>query len=215
MRVVIGEDQALMREGLRLVFEHAGFEIVAVAVDAQELERRALGLKPDIVVADIRMPPDHGDDGLRAVLALRAKRPGLPVMLLSQHVRSAYANELLETGEQGIGYVLKQRVADVDAFIDDVRRVADGATVLDPVVVATMMGRPRTDDHGLRRLTARQREVLALMAEGRSNAAIADRLSITEKAVARHASHIYWALDLPESADDHRRVLAVVRYLSA
>jgi DNA-binding NarL/FixJ family response regulator len=215
VRIVIGEDQALMREGLRLVLERAGFEIAAVAVDAPELERRVLGLQPDLVVADIQMPPGHTDDGLRAVLSLRAKRPGLPVMVLSQHVRSAYASELLESGEQGVGYVLKQRVADVERFVADVRRVRDGATVLDPIVVATMMGRPRTDADGLRRLTARQLEVLALMAEGRSNAAIAERLSITEKAVARHASHIYWALDIAESADDHRRVLAVVRYLSA
>jgi DNA-binding NarL/FixJ family response regulator len=215
MRVVIGEDHALMREGLRLVLEKAGFEIVGVADDAPTLIRRVRTLRPDLVVADICMPPDFTDDGLRAVLALRTARPGLPVMVLSQHVQREYATELLESGEQGVGYVLKQRVGDVDAFLDDVRRVHAGATVLDPTVVATLMDRPRTDDDGLRGLTARQRQVLALMAEGRSNAAIAERLAITEKAVARHASHIYAALDLPESADDHRRVLAVVRHLSA
>jgi DNA-binding NarL/FixJ family response regulator len=215
VRIVIGEDQALMREGLRLVLERAGFEIVAVAVDAPQLERVVLERRPELVVADIQMPPGHADDGLQAVLALRAARPGLPVMVLSQHVRSAYATELLESGEEGVGYVLKQRVADVEAFVADLRRVRAGATVLDPVVVATMLGRPRADGHALRRLTPRQLEVLALMAEGRSNAAIAARLHITEKAVARHSSHVYEALELAESPDDHRRVLAVVRYLSA
>jgi DNA-binding NarL/FixJ family response regulator len=215
VRIVIGEDHALMREGLQLVLERAGFEIAGVAVDAPGLRREVLASTPDLVVADIQMPPDHADDGLRAVLALRASRPGLPVIVLSQHVRSAYATELLESGEQSVGYLLKQRVADVAAFVEDVRRVRAGATVLDPLVVAAMMGRPRADDRVLRDLTPRQLEVLALMAEGRSNAAIAERLSITEKAVARHASHIYWALGIAESGEDHRRVLAVVRYLSA
>jgi DNA-binding NarL/FixJ family response regulator len=215
VRIVIGEDHALMREGLQLVLERAGFEIAGVAVDAPGLRREVLASTPDLVVADIQMPPDHTDDGLRAVLALRASRPGLPVIVLSQHVRSAYATELLESGEQSVGYLLKQRVADVAAFVEDVRRVRAGATVLDPLVVAAMMGRPRADDRVLRDLTPRQLEVLALMAEGRSNAAIAERLSITEKAVARHASHIYWALGIGESGEDHRRVLAVVRYLSA
>jgi DNA-binding NarL/FixJ family response regulator len=211
---VIGEDQALMREGLRLVLERADFEIAAVAADAAELTRRVRAARPDIVIADIRMPPRHADDGLRAVLELRAERPGLPVIVLSQHVQRQYATELLEAGARGVGYLLKQRVADVDAFVADVRRVHDGATVLDPVVVATMMNRPRPGEDALHALTARQREVLALMAEGRSNAAIAERLTITEKAVVRHASHIYDALGIAPSASDHRRVLAVVQYLS-
>jgi DNA-binding NarL/FixJ family response regulator len=215
VRVVIGEDQALMREGLRLVLERAGFEIAAVAADAPELMQRVRTLAPDLVLADIQMPPDHTDDGLRAVLALRAERPGLPVIVLSQHVRRRYAVELLEAGDRGVGYVLKQRIADVDVFVDDVRRVHAGDTVLDPVVVAAMIDRPRADGEALRALTARQREVLALMAEGRSNAAIAERLTITEKAVVRHASHIYAELGIVDSAADHRRVLAVVRYLSA
>jgi len=172
------------------------------------------GLRPDLVVADIRMPPDHADDGLRAVLALRAERPGLPVVLLSQHVQRRYAVELLEAGEAGVGYLLKQRIADVDTFVADVHRVVAGGTVLDAVVVAAMMERPRRGDP-LAGLTHRQREVLALMAEGRSNAAIASALTITEKAVVRHASHIYDELDIDRSADGHRRVLAVVRYLSA
>jgi DNA-binding NarL/FixJ family response regulator len=147
------------------------------------------------------------------VLELRAERPDLPVVMLSQHVRREYATELLEAGDRGVAYVLKQRVADVSAFADDVRRVHAGATILDPVVVATMMDRPRADD-ALLGLTARQRQVLALMAEGRSNAAIAERLAITEKAVVRHASHIYGALGIEQTPADHRRVLAVVRYLS-
>jgi len=212
---VIGEDQALMREGLRLVLERAGFEIAAVAADAIELTRRVRAARPDLVVADIRMPPALADDGLQAVLELRAERPDLPVIVLSQHVQRQYATELLEAGGRGVGYVLKQRVADVDAFVDDVRRVYGGATILDPVVVATMMNRPRSGDDRLHTLTARQREVLALVAEGRSNAAIAERLAIAEKSVVRHVSNIYDALGVAASTSDHRRVLAAVRYLSA
>ena len=214
MRVVIGEDDALMREGLRLVLERAGFLIAAVAQDAPALRREVLSVGPDIVVADITMPPDLGDDGLRAVLDLRAQLPDLPVMLLSHHLQRAYASELLETGERGVGYLLKQRVGDVDAFAADLRTVLAGGTVLDPAVVEVLMERPQRRD-GLHGLTDRQREVLALMAEGRSNAAIAERLVITEKAVVRHVSHIYAALGIAASTDDHRRVLAVVRHLSA
>ncbi len=204
-----------MREGLRLVLERAGFEIAATAADASELRRRVRAIGPDLVIADIRMPPGNADDGLRAVLELRAQRPELPVLVLSQHVQRQYAVELLETGGRGVGYVLKQRVADVDAFVASVRRVHAGATILDPVVVAAVMDRPRPDGDALNTLTPRQREVLALMAEGRSNAAIAQRLTITEKAVVRHASHIYDALGIAPSASDHRRVLAAVRYLLA
>ena len=211
---MIGEDQALMREGLTLVLERAGFTIAGAAADAPALVRRVRGLRPDLVVADIRMPPDHTDDGLRAVLALRAERPELPVIVLSQHVQRSYATELLETGPRGVGYFLKQRIADVDAFVADLHRVLAGEAILDPLVVAAMMDRARADDP-LGGLTARQREVLALMAEGRSNAAIARRLTISEKAVVRHASHIYGELGIESSPEDHRRVLAVVRYLAA
>ncbi|ADB53574.1 response regulator transcription factor [Conexibacter woesei] len=213
MRVVIGEDQVLMREGLRLVLEGAGFTIDAVAEDARDLVRRVLGLRPDLVVADIRMPPDLTDDGLRAVLQLRSELPGLPVMVLSQHMQRRYAVELLRHDDRGVGYLLKERIADLETFIADLHRVLDGGTVLDPVVVSAMMDRPRPGDP-LAGLTRRQREVLALMAEGRSNAAIAARLHVTEKSVVRHVSLVYDALGIDQSSDDHRRVLAVVRYLS-
>lgn len=214
MRVVIGEDQVLMREGLQLVLERAGIMIAGVAGDGPELVRSVRAHRPDLVIADIRMPPDHADDGLRAVLELRAERAELPVILLSQHVTRQYVSELLESGTGGVGYLLKQRVADVDAFVADLRRVLAGEAVLDPVVVGAMIDRPRAGDP-LGSLTARQREVLSLMAEGRSNAAISESLAITEKAVVRHSSHIYDELGIDRRASDHRRVLAVVRYLSA
>lgn len=210
---MIGEDQVLMREGLRLVFERAGFTIVGDAGDAPGMISRVRELQPDLVVADIRMPPDHTDDGLRAVLELRLDQPELPVIVLSQHVNRQYATELVEAGQRSVGYLLKQRIADVDTFLGDVRRVLEGETVLDPVVVAAMLDRPRPDDP-VGDLTVRQREVLALMAEGRSNAAIAAELVINEKSVARHTSHIYDELGIDQSQQDHRRVLAVVRYLS-
>jgi DNA-binding NarL/FixJ family response regulator len=213
VRVVIAEDQVLMREGLRLVLEGAGFTIAAVAEDARDLVRRTRGLRPDLVVTDIRMPPTNTDDGLRAALDLRAERPGLPVIVLSQHVQREYATELLEAGGRSVGYLLKQRIADLDTFIGDLHRVLAGEVVLDPVVVEAMIGLPRVGDP-LAGLTPRQREVLALMAEGRSNGSIASRLGITEKAVVRHVSHIYAKLGIHESQEDHRRVLAVVRYLS-
>jgi DNA-binding NarL/FixJ family response regulator len=213
LRVVIGEDRVLMREGLQLVLERASITTAGVAGDGPGLVRRVRELRPDLVIADIRMPPDNADDGLRAVLELRAERAELPVILLSQHVTRHYVAELLESGSGGIGYLLKQRVADVDAFIGDLHRVIAGEAVLDPVVVGAMVDRPRPGDP-LGSLTARQREVLSLMAEGRSNAAIAEALTITEKAVVRHASHIYDELGIDRCASDHRRVLAVVRYLS-
>jgi len=213
VRAVIAEDQVLMREGLKLVLERADFTIAGVAGDAPELLRSVRELGPDLVVADIRMPPDLTDDGLRAVLELREEQPDLPVIVLSQHVNRRYATELVEAGQRGVGYLLKQRIADIDTFVADVRRVLDGGTVLDPVVVTAMLDRPRADDP-VDDLTDRQREVLALMAEGRSNAAIADALVIAEKSVARHTSHIYDVLRIDQSEQDHRRVLAVVRYLA-
>jgi DNA-binding NarL/FixJ family response regulator len=214
VRAVIGEDQALMREGLSLLLERAGFEVVGVAADAQELEREALAHDPDLVVADIRMPPTNTDEGLRAALRIRTVRPRVAILVLSQYVQPRYASELLETGPGRVGYLLKQRVADVETFCADLRRICDGGSVLDPEVVSAMLAYPRQDDP-ISRLTPRQREVLALMAEGRSNAAIAQRLVLTEKAVVKHVSHIYDELGLEPSAEDHRRVLAVVSYLAA
>lgn len=213
MRVVIGEDQALLREGLAALLTNASFEVAAVAADAIEFERVALAHSPDLVVADIRMPPENTDDGLRAALRIRVQRPATAILVLSQHVQQRYATKLLERGADGIGYLLKQRVADVDSFVADARRIASGGTALDPEIVAAMLTR-HDRDPAISNLTPRQREVLALMAEGRSNAAIGSRLTITEKAVVNHITRIYDQLCLPPSPGDHRRVLAVVRYLA-
>jgi DNA-binding NarL/FixJ family response regulator len=213
MRVVIGEDQALMREGLVLLLERAGFEVVGVAAEAEDLVRKARAHRPDVVIADVRMPPTQTDEGLRAALEIRAAEPEIAIVVLSQHVQRRSAAELLRSGDGAgaVGYLLKQRVADSEAFCADVRRVAAGGSVLDPEVVSVMLG--RAERGPIEQLTDRQREVLALMAEGRSNAGIAERLVLTERAVIKHVSHIYETLGIPECADDHRRVLAVVRYL--
>jgi DNA-binding NarL/FixJ family response regulator len=215
MRVVIGEDQALMRTGLQLVLEQEGFEIVAMAGDAEDIVRKVAAHRPDLLVADIRMPPTNTDDGLRAAIEARSRVPGLPVLVLSQYLQRDYAVELLESGDEGVGYLLKQRIADVDRFIADLRRIVAGGTVLDPEVVAAMVGRHRDEQDPVAQLTERQREVLELMAQGRSNAAIAAELGVSERAIVRHTSNIYDELRLGTSADDHRRVLAVVRFLSA
>jgi DNA-binding NarL/FixJ family response regulator len=215
MRVVIGEDQALMRAGLSLVLEQAGFEIVAIAADAEDVVRKTAAHCPDLLVTDIRMPPTNTDDGLRAALEARTRLPALPVLVLSQYLQRDYAVELLESGDEGVGYLLKQRVADVDRFVADLRRIVAGGTVLDPEVVAAMVDRHRPDEDPVAQLTERQRAVLELMAQGRSNAAIAEQLGVSEKAIVRHTSNIYDELGLGSSPDDHRRVLAVVRFLSA
>ncbi|NMO93568.1 response regulator transcription factor [Actinomycetospora sp. TBRC 11914] len=211
MRVLIGEDEALLREGLTLLLRREGFEVVAAVADASSLVDQALRLAPDLVLTDIRMPPGRTDDGLQAAIRLRAARPGLGVVVLSQHVHGQYALELLGARPRGVGYLLKQRIAEVTNFVRDLRRVAGGDVALDPEVVSAMLERR---DDGVERLSVRRREVLALVAEGRSNAAIARRLGITEKAVVAHVSGIYETLGLPDDADDHRRVLAVVRYLT-
>ena len=213
MRVVIGEDQALMREGLVLLLERDGFEVAGVAADGDDLVRKAGAHHPDVVIADVRMPPTQTDEGLRAALEIRDAEPRIAIVVLSQHVQRRYASELMRSGDGagGVGYLLKQRVADSEAFCADVRRVAGGASVLDPEVVSAMLG--RSEREPLEQLTERQREVLALMAEGRSNAGIAERLFLTERAVIKHVSHIYDELGIRPAADDHRRVLAVVRYL--
>ena len=212
---MIGEDQALMRHGLTLVLERAGFEIVANAADAEDVVRKTAAHRPDLLVTDIRMPPTNTDDGLRAAIEVRSRVPGLPVLVLSQYLQRDYAVELLESGDEGVGYLLKQRVADVDRFVADLHRVVAGGTVLDPEVVAAMVGRHRAEEDPVALLTDRQREVLELMAQGRSNAAIAAELGVSEKAIVRHTSNIYDELGLGSSPDDHRRVLAVVRFLSA
>jgi DNA-binding NarL/FixJ family response regulator len=215
VRVVIGEDQALMREGLVLLIERAGFDVVAVATDGEELVRKARSHDPDVVIADVRMPPTQTDEGLRAALEIRESNPQIAIVVLSQHVQRSYARELLEGVERGggVGYLLKQRVLDGDTFCSDLRRVCAGASVMDPEVVGMMLRRRRPDDP-VERLTPRQHDVLELMAQGRSNTAIAERLSLTEKAVVKHVSHIYDELGLSPGPDDHRRVLAVTRYLN-
>jgi DNA-binding NarL/FixJ family response regulator len=211
---VIGEDEALLREGLALVLKQGGFDVVGAAADGADLVRQAGQLDPDLVVTDIRMPPGYADEGLRAALEIRRTSPQIAIVVLSQHLQRRYAVELLADESAGIGYLLKQRIADIATFCGDLRRVCDGGTVLDPEVVALMLARARSDHDALQRLTGRQLEVLALMAEGRSNASVARALSVSERAVVQHASHIYDQLGLPVSDDDHRRVLAVIRYLS-
>jgi DNA-binding NarL/FixJ family response regulator len=214
MRVVIGEDEALLREGLRLVLTGGGFEVVGTADDAPALIGQTRQLAPDLVITDIRMPPGHTDEGLRAALEIRRTMPGTPIVVLSQHLQRRVAIELLASQPAGLGYLLKQRIADIGTFRTDLQRVCDGGTVLDPEVVALMVTRARAGQPGLQRLTGRQTEVLALMAEGRTNASIARALTITERAAIQHVSNIYEQLGLPPSEDDHRRVLAVIRYLS-
>ncbi len=212
MRVVIAEDEALLRQGLTRLLEDEGIEVVAAVGDAAALVGRTRVLRPDLVIVDIRMPPDMRDDGIRAALQLRAEFPDLAVMVLSQHVDAEGALRLVTAGADRVGYLLKQRVLDVDGFLAACRLVTSGGSAIDPDVVATMMGRQRADDP-VSRLTPRQAEVLSLMAQGRGNAAIADELFITEKAVARHINAIFQTLDLPPEGDDHRRVRAVLQYL--
>ena len=214
MRVVIGEDEALLRAGLEVLLGQAGMQVVATAGDADGLLAEAHATRPDLVLTDIRMPPTHTDDGLRAAVSIRRDLPGTAVVVLSQHVEQRYAVELLGDRPDGVGYLLKQRVLDVDAFVHALQRVADGGTALDPEVVAAMMTRPRRDSDPLAGLSPRRREVLGLIAEGRTNAAIARRLTISEKSVVAHASAIYDVLGLALDGDDHRRVLAAIRYLS-
>ena len=211
MRVVIGEDEALMRQGLTLLMDSAGFDVVSTVGDAESLVQAADDHKPDLVVTDIRMPPDHRDEGLRAALRIKDRNPATGVMVLSHHVQSGYTSELLRGNASGVGYLLKQRVMDMEAFTHDLRKVAGGGTVLDPEVVNLLMERVRTTSPG--GLTDQQERVLALMARGLSNAAIARELHIREKSVVRHVSHVYDALGLAETPDAHRRVQAVVQHL--
>ncbi len=214
MRIVIGEDLFLLRDGLvRLLTAH-GFEIAAAVGSAPELLQALTTERPDVGIVDVRLPPTYTDDGLRAALAARKQVPGLPVLVLSQYVEQLYARELLADQAGGVGYLLKDRVFNDDAFAAAIRGVAAGGTVLDPEVVQKLMVR-RAASEPVSRLSPREREVLALMAEGRSNAAIAQRLFITEKAVSKHAAGIFGKLDLAPSDDDNRRVLAVLAYLGS
>jgi DNA-binding NarL/FixJ family response regulator len=210
--VIVADDSTLLREGVVRLLEEAGFEVVGQAGDGEELMRKVRAHKPDVAVVDVRMPPTHTDEGLRAAREIRAELPGVSVLVLSQYVEVTYARELLAESAEGLGYLLKDRVADVEALTDAVRRVGGGGSALDPEVVSQMLGRKRREDP-LDELTPREREVLGLMAEGRSNAAIAAELVVTERAVEKHVTGIFSKLGLPAGADGHRRVLAVLRFL--
>ncbi len=212
MRVVLAEDSVLLREGIARILDEAGIEVVGQAGDADDLLRKVRAHKPDVAITDIRMPPSHTDEGLRAAHEIRAELPDVGVLVLSQYVEEGYALDLLADNAAGLGYLLKDRVGDVEGFLDAVRRVADGGSALDPEVVSQLLGRKRRDDP-LDELTAREREVLGLMAEGRSNTAIAKHLVVTEGAVEKHVRNIFTKLDLPPDEEQHRRVLAVLAYL--
>ena len=213
MRVVVAEDLFLLRDGLTRLLAAHGFEIAASVDSAPGLLDALLEHRPDVAVVDVRLPPSFADDGLQAALAARQQVPGLPVLLLSQYVEQLYARELLADQSGAVGYLLKDRVFNDDQFVDAVRTVAAGGTVMDPDVVTKLLGR-RFRDEPVTRLSAREREVLALMAEGRSNVAIAQRLFVTEKAVSKHTTSIFTKLGLAASEDDNRRVLAVLAYLN-
>jgi DNA-binding NarL/FixJ family response regulator len=212
MKVVIADDSVLLREGIARLLTDAGFEVVGQAGNAEELLLRVRSYSPDVAVVDIRMPPTQTDEGLRAAAEIREKFPGTGVLVLSQYVEPAYALELLQESAEGVGYLLKDRVSDVTEFAAAVRRVGEGGSALDPTVVSQLVGRRRGDDP-LAELTPREREVLGLMAEGRSNQGIAEQLVITERAVEKHVTSIFGKLRLPAAVEDHRRVLAVLTYL--
>jgi DNA-binding NarL/FixJ family response regulator len=212
IRVVIGEDDVLMREGIARLLAEAGFEVVAQAGDAQELLRRALAHRPDVVVADVRMPPGRRDDGLRAAMKLREQHPEIGVLVLSQYYEESYALDLIGDSAEGVGYLLKERVGDVEAFTDAVARVAAGGSALDPEVVGRMLGQ-RTSKTPLDELSPREREVLAAMAEGKSNRGIAAALFVSEAAIEKHVTNIFMKLQLEPQRDEHRRVLATLTYI--
>jgi DNA-binding NarL/FixJ family response regulator len=212
MRVVIAEDSVLLREGIARLLEDAGFEVVGQAGNAEELLLKVRSYSPQVAIVDIRMPPTHSDEGLRAAREIREKHADTGVLVLSQYVEPEYALDLLSESAEGVGYLLKDRIADVGEFAAAVRRVGEGGSALDPAVVALLVGRTRKDDP-LSRLTPREREVLEQMAEGRSNQAISQRLVVTERAVEKHVTSIFGKLRLPADAADHRRVLAVLTYL--
>ena len=212
--MVVGEDQPIVREGIVHILQDGGFEVVSTAGDARELVRKVRTYRPDVVVTDIQMPPDHTDDGLRAALEIRATQPDVGVPILSQFLEDRYAFDLVAGGAQGVGYLLKEKVGDLRMFADAVRRVASGGSALDPDVVARLIGRPRRNSP-LDKLTKREWEVLSLIAEGRSNAGVAEQLVITVAAVERHVTSIFDKLGLRQSPEQHRRVVAVLTYLRA
>jgi len=212
MRIVIAEDSAILREGLAQLLVVRGHEILATVLDAPALLKAVTDDPPDVAIVDIRLPPSHTDEGLRAAIQLRQKAPGVGVLIFSQYIETAFVAELLAGGSDGVGYLLKERVVQLDEFIDALNRVAAGGTALDPDVITQLFGRSRHRDQ-LAGLTARERDVLALMAQGRTNTAIAATLKVTERAVEKHVTNIFTKFDLPPSDADHRRVLAVIRYL--
>jgi DNA-binding NarL/FixJ family response regulator len=212
MRVVLADDTVLLREGVARILDDAGFDVVGQAGNADELMLKVRSYSPDVAIVDIRMPPTHTDEGLRAAQEIREKHPAVGVLVLSQYVEAAYAMELLAESAEGVGYLLKDRVSDVNEFADAVRRVGEGGSALDPTIVSQLVGRRRRDDP-IDQLTPREREVLGLMAEGRSNSGIAEQLVVTERAVEKHVTSIFSKLRLPAAAEDHRRVLAVLAYL--
>jgi DNA-binding NarL/FixJ family response regulator len=213
VRVVLGEDSLLLRAGVARLLDEVGIEVVGDAGNLDDLLRKVRGHKPDVAIVDIKMPPTYTDEGLKAALIIRSELPGTGVLVLSQYVEKEYAAELLAESAEGVGYLLKDRVADVDRFIDAVRRVADGGSVLDPEVVSQMLARRSAGP--LDELTPRERQVLSLMAEGRSNHSIATELVVTERAVEKHVTGIFAKLNVPATAEGHRRVLAVLAYLNS
>jgi DNA-binding NarL/FixJ family response regulator len=215
MRVVVAEDSVILREGLVRLLTEVGFDVVGQAADGAELLQQVDAQLPDVAIVDIRMPPTHTDEGLRAAKELRHRHPGVGVLVLSQYARPSYAFELLSEGTDGIGYLLKDRVSDLGELAESVRRVASGGSVLDPSVVAQLVNRRRMGNDPVEELTEREFEVLGLMAEGRSNKAVADRLFITEHTVEKHVQNIFAKLQIPATTDDHRRVLAVLTFLNS
>ena len=212
MRVVVADDSVLLREGVVRLLEENGFEVVGQAGDADDLMRKVRAHKPDVAIIDVRMPPDNSDDGLRAALSIRQELPDVGILLLSQYVEDRYIGELLAGGTEGVGYLLKDRVGEIERFTEAVQRIGRGGSVLDPEVVAQMVGRR---EEPLSELTDRERDVLALMAEGYSNRAIAETIFVSERAVERHVTSIFSKLGLETTGQEHRRVLAVLRYLQA
>jgi DNA-binding NarL/FixJ family response regulator len=213
VRLVVADDSLLLREGLVRLLEEAGFAVVGQAGDADDLMRKVFAHKPDVAVIDVRMPPNHTDDGLRAALEIRRRRPGVGVLVLSAYVEETYAHELLADGAAGVGYLLKDRVAQLERFTEAVRRVGEGGTVLDPEVVTQLLRGDRREDDALVELSPRELQTLALMAEGRSNLGIAEQLVVTDRAIEKHVRSIFTKLHLDPVPEDHRRVLAVLRYL--